>query len=332
MANSTVPKKSIFALDSDDEQESDNSQRETLLVMNPGDAVDLVANRSGQDLTIPSEEGSKSEENNQPVTLTASQKAKIERNRQKALLLRQARLQAHPYNCTGNVEHSVIRIHESKLIDTGGGFLLEEKDLQEQQLKEVPKHVDIHKITFTQDPAPIVEPDRPTCEECRDKFHDSFLYRSYSHPVCDSCRDDGDKHSLITRTDARKEYLLKDCDLDLREPILRFTLRKNPHNVRWGEMKLYLRLQVEKRAMEVWGSEEELENQHLIRDGKREKSKVNKFNKQVKALRMSVRSSVYRKQTENHVHDMGSEEYDANEDMYFRVCRTCEYRQTYEKM
>ena len=98
MANSTVPKKSIFALDSDDEQESDNSQRETLLVMNPGDAVDLVANRSGQDLTIPSEEGSKSEENNQPVTLTASQKAKIERNRQKALLLRQARLQAHPYN------------------------------------------------------------------------------------------------------------------------------------------------------------------------------------------------------------------------------------------
>jgi DNA repair protein len=52
-----------------------------------------------------------------------------------------------------------------------------------------------------------------------------------------------DKYSLITRTDARQEYLLKDCDLDLREPILRFILRKNPLNPRWGDMKLYLRLQ-----------------------------------------------------------------------------------------
>lgn len=57
-------------------------------------------------------------------------------------------------------------------------------------------------------------------------------------------RDEDDKHALITRTDARQEYLLKDCDLDLREPILRFILRKNPHNPRWGDMKLYLRSQV----------------------------------------------------------------------------------------
>ena len=40
--------------------------------------------------------------------------------------------------------------------------------------------------------------------------------------------------------------------------------------------------------MEVWGSEEELENQHLIRDGKREKSKVNKFNKQVKGKTITL--------------------------------------------
>jgi DNA-repair protein complementing XP-A cells len=31
---------------------------------------------------------------------------------------------------------------------------------------------------------------------------------------------------------------LKDCDLDKREPALRFIVRKNPHNRRWGEMKL----------------------------------------------------------------------------------------------
>lgn len=58
------------------------------------------------------------------------------------------------------------------------------------------------------------------------------------------CRDSEDKHSLITRTDAKNEYLLKDCDLDKREPLLKYISRKNPHNPRWGDMKLYLHLQV----------------------------------------------------------------------------------------
>lgn len=57
-------------------------------------------------------------------------------------------------------------------------------------------------------------------------------------------RDDEVKHKLISRTEAKQLYLLKDCDLDKREPVLRFVLRKNPHNPHWGDMKLYLKLQV----------------------------------------------------------------------------------------
>lgn len=57
-------------------------------------------------------------------------------------------------------------------------------------------------------------------------------------------RDVENKHKLLTRTEAKQEYLLKDCDLDKREPVLRFILKKNPHNPHWGDMKLYLKLQV----------------------------------------------------------------------------------------
>lgn len=57
-------------------------------------------------------------------------------------------------------------------------------------------------------------------------------------------RDNEEKHKLISRTEAKQAYLLKDCDLDKREPPLRFILKKNPHNPRWGDMKLYLKLQV----------------------------------------------------------------------------------------
>lgn len=37
---------------------------------------------------------------------------------------------------------------------------------------------------------------------------------------------------------------MKDCDFDIRKPPLRFVSKKNPHNPRYGDMKLYLKLQV----------------------------------------------------------------------------------------
>jgi DNA repair protein len=57
-------------------------------------------------------------------------------------------------------------------------------------------------------------------------------------------RDYEGAHKLIPRTEAKTLYLLKDCDLDLREPPLRYIAKKNPHNPRYGDMKLYLKAQV----------------------------------------------------------------------------------------
>ena len=64
------------------------------------------------------------------------------------------------------------------------------------------------------------------------------------------CRDDKGAHKLIARTEAKEKYMLKDCDLDLRKPVLRYISRKNPHNPRYGEMKLYLKAQVRSRSFE----------------------------------------------------------------------------------
>jgi DNA repair protein len=67
-------------------------------------------------------------------------------------------------------------------------------------------------------------------------------YRSKHDLFC--CRDNEEKHRLITKTDAKNLYLLKDCDLEKRDPPLKFIVKKNPHNAHWGSMKLYLELQV----------------------------------------------------------------------------------------
>lgn len=60
-------------------------------------------------------------------------------------------------------------------------------------------------------------------------------------------RDAEEKHKLITKTEAKQEYLLKDCDLEKREPALKFIVKKNPRHSQWGDMKLYLKLQVPKK-------------------------------------------------------------------------------------
>nr|SVE89040.1 EOG090X0KP6 [Daphnia sinensis] len=221
-------------------------------------------------------------------SLSAFQKARIERNRQKALLLRQARLQAHPYNNGNAEEHSVIRIKNSRLIDSGGGFLINEKELEEEQQREV-----FDPIVITQDPAPIILPDRPHCDECEQPLHDSLLYRSFSHPVCDPCKDAHDeKYSLITRTDARQEYLLKDCDLDLREPILRYILRKNPLNPNWGDMKLYLRLQASLYHPKKRAKYEKIQFNLKKRKIIRKKKKIRCFKDKIKRKRSRERSVI----------------------------------------
>ncbi|XP_059619888.1 DNA repair protein complementing XP-A cells homolog [Phlebotomus argentipes] len=270
-----------------------------------------------------------SEEVNKNV-LTDAQKARIDRNRQKALYLKSAKLVAHPYaKSVEEGEKSVIKIQGSRFVDSGGGFLIEEEiapsggdsSSQPEASEDVIDNAIDLPVTYEE------------CLECDDKFAESYLMHHFNYSVCDKCRDSEDKHSLITKTDAKKDYLLQDCDLEKREPPLKYIVRKNPHNVRWGEMKLYLHVQIEKRALEVWGSEERLRQEHELRDEKREKSKIKKYNKQMKQLRMDMRSSLYDKTSAaSHVHKFGPENYNEEDDTYTHTCLTCKYTETFEKM
>ena len=119
-------------------------------------------------------------------------------------------------------------------------------------------------------------PVRISLLELRTKVREEFERSKFNFSS-----DSKDKHSLITKTEAKEKYLLKDCDFDKREPPLKYIVRKNPHNVRWGEMKLYLHLQIEKRALEVWGSEEAVLEEREKRDVKRQEAKIKKYNKSV---------------------------------------------------
>lgn len=252
--------------------------------------------------------------------LSAAMRAKIERNRQRALMLRQARLASRPLSAAEGATSAKV----SKTIDSGAGFFIEEEEDGEEELRT--KRI-VHQ------PAPVIEPDYFVCDDCQKPFMDSYLSNSFDLCVCDSCRDTEEKHKLISKTEAKQTYLLKDCDLDKREPPLRFILKKNPHNPRWGDMKLYLKLQVENRCMEVWGSKEALDEAKESREESKELQRQKRFNKKVKELRRAVRSSVWTKDTSIHQHQYGPEEVvDPEEDLYKKTCTTCGHELTYEKM
>lgn len=97
-------------------------------------------------------------------------------------------------------------------------------------------------------------------------------------------------------------------------------------------MKLYLHIQIEERALQVWGSQEAILNEKELRLEKKDVCKSKKYTKQLKELRMNVRSSLYVKTKKSHVHTYGSEDYDEDKDIYTHVCTICQYVEEFEKM
>ena len=107
--------------------------------------------------------------------------------------------------------------------------------------------------------------------------HFSLLYRI----------DFPEDYKLITKTDAQSEFLLKDHDFNLREPPLKFVLKKNPHNQTWGDMKLYLRSQVVERAIMVHDDLEKLAEKKELKVVNLHKTRQKNYEKKVKSKKVS---------------------------------------------
>lgn len=90
---------------------------------------------------------------------------------------------------------------------------------------------------------------------------------------------------------------------------------------------------MEERAIEVWGSLEKIEELQEEREENRMKAKIKKYDKKMKSLRMSARSSLFAKDFTPHEHEWGPEEcIDEDEDQYKHVCVECGQEEIFEKM
>ena len=256
--------------------------------------------------------------------------ALIERNRQRDLL-KQQKKQTHLTTDEVYTLEKYSELNVGANQDTGGGFFLNIGTSNVDPLLRA-------SCSKTDQLAVLSDTRDKECDECEDGFSNSFLFSNFGENICDNCKDLKGRHALITRTEAKNEYLLKDVDLDKREPPLRCLLKKNPREYARGYMKLYLKLQIEERALLVWETEEKLEEERERRGVKRESRKRKQFEKQMKNLRMAARSTYYQKKlTTVHEHEFGDEEQITDGDdpygEYFRqVCVSCGFEKKYEKM
>jgi len=184
-------------------------------------------------------------------------------------------------------------------------------------------------------------PKPDACVDCDGPLDVSFLWERFGHPTCDRCRNSDGAHKLIPRTEAKSIYLLKDCDLDLREPPLRYIAKKNPHNPRYGDMKLYLKAQLEERALSLHGSWEQLDEARQEKETKRETRVEKRFERNIKRMRKELQSGsqlstdaimLTNRHTHQYLEGNGSEEYDEKTGHYSKTCTLCGQRMVYDKL
>jgi DNA-repair protein complementing XP-A cells len=204
----------------------------------------------------------------------------------------------------------------SKMTDTKGGFLTLEDDphnkaLHAPDVSEKPAHMTLkewerHQLLKSlreQKAGPfepglsVLEKEKSTlCRECGNMEVDWKWLDIFGCAVCNPCKDKfPDKYSLLTKTEAKEDYLLTDPELK-DEELLPHLERPNPHKATWNNMMLYLRYQVEEYAFsKKWGSAEALDEAFEKREVDKKKKKQDKFKSKLQELKRRTRVEAYRR-------------------------------------
>ncbi|KAF2474342.1 DNA repair protein [Lindgomyces ingoldianus] len=181
------------------------------------------------------------------------------------------------------------------------------------------------------------------CRECRSLEVDWKWADVFSISICAACREKyPDKYSLLTKTEAREDYLLTDPELK-DEELLPHLERPNPHKTNWNNMQLFLRLQVEAYAFspKKWGSPEALDAEYEKRQGIAKARKEKKFKNKLEDLKKRTRVEAYKRAKlggqgeganfgdrikgwgDRHVHEWGRSVLDPETGMMRKRCEEC---------
>jgi DNA-repair protein complementing XP-A cells len=245
----------------------------------------------------------------------------------------------------------------SKMTDTKGGFMTLEDDphnktLHKPEQDQKPanmslkewEHLQLQRRLQKRKAGPyepglsVLEDTKKKCRECASLEIDWQWDEVLHTQVCNACKEKvPEKYSLLTKTEAKEDYLL--TDPELRDTSLLPHLKKpNPHKSSWNDMMLYLRYQVEEYAFSEakWGSAEnldaEFERRQIVSKERRDKN----FKNRLKELKKRTRVEAYKRARSGgggefgdtigrgkHEHEWGESVEDPETGMSRRRCVEC---------
>ena len=137
------------------------------------------------------------------------------------------------------------------------------------------------------------------CQECGSLEVDFNWVDIFRLRVCAGCKDKlPEKYSLLTKTEAKNDYLL--TDPELRDPELLPRMEKpNPYKKNWMPMMLFLRCQVEAYAFQrKWGSEDKMDEEWKRREEAKKRKKDDKFRGKLRELKRRTRVEAFKRESE----------------------------------
>ncbi|KAF4546502.1 DNA repair protein [Lasiodiplodia theobromae] len=219
---------------------------------------------------------------------------------------------------------SYIEYDLSAMTDTKGGFLsttddphnkalnsglAANKDGEEQKpahmtLAEWQRHQLLKKLRATKagpfEPGLSVLDDNSAarkCRECGSREIDFQWQEVFGVGVCAACKERlPERYSLLTKTEAREDYLLTDPELRDEELFPRLE-KPNPRSATYHSMQLFLRCQLEEYAFSArkWGSTEVLDAEFARREADKKDRKEKKFKSKLEDLKKRTRVEAYKR-------------------------------------
>lgn len=209
----------------------------------------------------------------------------------------------------------------SQMVDTRGGFIADEGNENDEFRKKLEEKA--HKVDMN--PARSLDPDQnPRCSECQSLDVDPHYNQIFNISVCAACKEKfPDRYSLITKTEAKEDYLLTDPELR-DEELLPHWSKPNPRKSTWNNMMLYVRFMVEEYAFKKWGGPEALDAEWEKREKYKKEKKDKQFKEKLKDLRRRTITSTWEKRRDKaHTHEYGDPVQNPSDGTTKQTCTIC---------
>ncbi|EOD46323.1 putative dna repair protein rad14 protein [Neofusicoccum parvum UCRNP2] len=135
------------------------------------------------------------------------------------------------------------------------------------------------------------------CGECGSREID-FQWRAvFGVAVCGACKERlPERYSLLTKTEAREDYLLTDPELRDEQLFPRLE-RPNPRSATYHSMQLFLRCQLEAYAFSArkWGGPDALDAEFARREADKKDRREKRFKSKLDDLKKRTRVEAYRR-------------------------------------